>query len=136
MSGLILKNLTFSKEMHDAVGLRESDVTIMLQKVHAHLAFKDDEEMARVHKAIAFHYNTLRFLGCPLFHTALVNGTMQKLSDPVSRQIWLRDLNVPPPGLERESVPSSVYNILATARNLRPVINRLVEVSIMFSITI
>lgn len=127
MTGLIVKDLTFTEEMNDDVGLREADVTIMLQEVHAHLAFKDEEEMARVREAIAFHYNNLRFLGSPLFHTALVNGTMQILSSNLSRKIWLRNLDEPPPGLERESVPSSAYNILATARNLRPVINRLVE---------
>eukprot|EP00978_Attheya_sp_CCMP212_P036218 scaffold162707_cov45-Attheya_sp.AAC.2 len=123
MSGLFVKDLTFNPRMNDAVGLREADVTSMLQEVHAHLAFKDEEEMARVLKAITFHCNTLCFLGSPLFHTGLVNDTMQILSDPFSRQIWLDNLDVPPPGLKRESVPSSVYNILATARNLRPVIN-------------
>jgi hypothetical protein len=127
MSGLLVKDLTFTKEMNDAVGLREADVKIMLQEVHAHQAFKDGEEIARVLKAIAFHYNNLRFLGSPLYHTALVNETMRELSNSESRKIWLRNLDDLPPGLQREFVPSSVYNILATARNLRPIINRLVE---------
>lgn len=128
MTGLIIEDMTFDPRMYDAVGLREADVRTMLEEVDSVLAFTDAGEKARVYQAIQFHYNNLRFLdGSQLFHTALVVDTMRKLCDQGSRQSWLQDLNLPPPGIEREHIPSSVYDVLKSARNLRPVVNRLVE---------
>jgi hypothetical protein len=109
------------------VGLCDEDVDHMLDQVHTYNSFKDDDEKARVRAAIKEHYNGLMFFsGSGLYHTRLVNYVMEDLLIDFYRQQWLQDLSKPMPSVSVEKCPSSVFNVVATARSLRPVVNKLV----------
>jgi hypothetical protein len=108
------------------VGLRDADVDRMLDQVHSFNQFKDNGEKRRVHFAIREHYNGLLFLsGEGLYHTRLVNSVMNGLLSNCARQEWVQDLSKPMPLVSVEKYPSSVFNVVATARSLRPIVNKL-----------
>ena len=127
MSGLNIEDLTYQAHMADAVGLTEADVDRMLDDVHTHAPFKEGElELAKT--SLRRNFNNLRFPGSqPLYHTGLVNYMMNMLLDPTKetkRREFLSTGKVPE-GLAREPVPSSLFNVLCNAKNLRPVANKL-----------
>lgn len=128
MSGLTVTSLTFEEDMADAVGLTENNVRDMLASVHDIEPFASQEELDHAFALIAYHFNNLYFPGgSPLFHTALVNGTMNMLlKKPTARRAFLWNGTLPE-GLLREAVPSPVYDVLRSARNLRHVVNMLAE---------
>ncbi|KAL3905427.1 MAG: hypothetical protein SGILL_009681, partial [Bacillariaceae sp.] len=127
MSGLNIVDLTYQAHMADAVGLREADVERMLQEVHVHAPFKEGE-LERARTLLKRNFNNLRFPASqPLYHTGLVNHMMNILLDPTKetkRQEFLSTGKVPE-HLAREPVPSSLFNVLRNAKNLRPVANKL-----------
>jgi hypothetical protein len=127
MSGLNVKTVTFQRSMANAVGLTEADVSNMLDSVHNHTPFQG-EERERVMRFLKQNFNNLRFpYSEPLYHTALVNSTMNMLLDePNERRDFLRSGSLPS-CVAREPVPSSVFNVLSNARNLRRVVNELAE---------
>jgi hypothetical protein len=128
MSGLAVDDLTFDGKVSDAVGLRVEDVRGMLEIVHEQLPFDYDDEKERVFSAIQHHFNHFAFPnGNPLFHTASVNAAMQTLNETFAREAWLAGLSKCPQNVKRPKVESSIYSVLESARNLRPMINRLVE---------
>jgi hypothetical protein len=99
----------------------------MLDQVHTYKSFKDDDEKARVRAAIKEHYNGLMFLsGSGLYHIRLVNDVMNNLSKDTERREWIQDLSEPMPSVLVEECPSSVFNVVATDRSLRPAVNKLV----------
>ena len=126
MSGLNVKVLTFDPAMADAVGLTEADVGRMINNVHDAVPFKDDEERDLAFERIKRHFNNLCFVGgSSLFHTALVNECMNMLlKDSDGREELLRFNSV---RAGCEPVPSSVYKVLETARNLRTVVKMLAD---------
>jgi hypothetical protein len=127
LSGFIPDVLAFDPDLADVVGLRDEDVDHMLDQVHLYKPFKDNNEKSNVRRAIKRHYNGLKFLsGDGLYHTRLVNTVMDRLSDESRRQQWLQDLSKPMRAVFVEKCPSSVFNVVATAPNLRPVVNKLV----------
>ena len=126
MSGLNVVYITFSDQMANAVGLANSDVQRMLDQVHEKVPFQDGErEQATC--LLRQHVNNLGFPGGePLYHTALINGIMNRLQDdPRSRQEFLKFGRVPK-DMSIEPVSSVIFDVLCTARNLRHVVNKLV----------
>lgn len=127
MSDLALVSLTFEESMADAVGLTETDVRGMLENIHTHAPFEEGE-LELAFQKIKYHFKNLRFPGgSSLYHTALVNALMNRLLKiPSDRAAFLH--GVPLPGsFGREPIPSSVFNVLQNARNLRQVANELAE---------
>mmetsp|Transcript_6783 Transcript_6783/g.18959 ORF Transcript_6783/g.18959 Transcript_6783/m.18959 type:complete len:637 (-) Transcript_6783:946-2856(-) len=129
MSGLNIAVVTFKANMADAVGLTENDVKGMLYDVHKYAPFEDGQlEFAM--DSLKRNFNNLRFPHSqPLYHTALVNGIMNMLldpTDPTKRREFLSTGKVPS-DLAREPVPSSIFNVLRNAKNLRHVVNVLAE---------
>ena len=127
MGGLNIEDLTYQAHMADAVGLTEADVERMLEDVHAHAPFKEGElELAKT--SLKRNFNNLRFPESqPLYHTGLVNHMMNMLLDPTKetkRREFLSTGKVPE-GWAWEPVPSSLFNVLCNAKNLRPVANKL-----------
>ena len=128
LSGFSPEILTFDEEMADAVGLLDEDVDRMLDEVHEFMPFQDDREKRRVRDAIKKHYNGLKFLsGSPLYHTRMINSVMRSLMKTQERQDWLNDLEKPHPGVQVEKPPSSVFNVVKDAPNLRPVVGKLIS---------
>ena len=126
MSGLNVVHITFSDNMANAVGLADSDVQRMLDQVHEKVPFQDGER-DQATRLLRQHFNNLGFPGGePLYHTALINGIMNRLQDdPVSRQEFLKFGRVPK-DMSIEPVSSVIFDVLCTARNLRHVVNKLV----------
>jgi hypothetical protein len=99
----------------------------MLEKVHIYKPFEDVDEKVSVRRAIKTHYKGLKFLsGDGLYHTRLVSTVMNKLSQDFYRQDWIADLSKPMASIFVEKCPSSVFNVVATARQLRRAVNKLV----------
>ena len=134
MSGLNVTSLAFKANMADAVGLAEADVKGVLDEVHKHAPLKDNKQLCFVMDSLKHDFNDIRFpRSQPLHHTALVNGMMNMLldpTDPSNRREFLSTGKVPP-DLAREHVPSSAFNVLCNAKNLRHVVNKLAERSQM-----
>jgi hypothetical protein len=127
LSGFNPEILTFNAKFADAVGLRDADVDCMLQKVDEFMPFQDGEKK-RVRLAIKIHYNGLKFLsGSSLYHTRMINSVMEKLIEKEERQEWLNDLEKPHPGVQVEKPASSVFNVVKSAPNLRPVVGKLIS---------
>lgn len=129
MTGLMVESLTFKEDMADAVGLGTDDVNKMLDDVHRHVPFGNGERQ-KAYEIIKERFNNLYFLGgSALYHTALVNQVMNMmLHDPNERKEFLRYGRLPDAiSRAQEQVPLSVYRVLENARNLRPVVNKLVS---------
>jgi hypothetical protein len=127
MSGLPVISLTFEEDMADAVGLTEENVNGMLDNVNKYAPFENGERDLAFQR-IKHHFNNLCFPGgSSLYHTALVNGWMSVLLKKLhARKAFLQgDYLHKSSG--RELVPSSVYNVLQNARNLRHVVNMLAQ---------
>jgi len=127
MDGLAAVPVTFDEDMADAVGLKEDDVHDMLVHVNRYAPFENGEWNAAF-KRIKHQFNNLCFpCGSFLYHTASVNRWMNVLLKENYRQKfflkddWLSSY----PG--KEPIPSSVFDVLGTARNLRHVANTLME---------
>ena len=126
MSGLNLVHTTFSDKMANAVGLTNNDVQRMLDHVHEKIPFQDGERDQATHW-LRQHFNNLGFPGGePLYHTALINGIMNRLQhDSRSRREFIQMGRVPKE-MSVEPVSSVIFDVLCTARNLRHVVNKLV----------
>ena len=63
-----------------------------------------------------------------MYHTGLVNGIMTALieSDSADRDMFLKTGELPN-NTEREPVSTSIFNVLSHARNLRPVVHKLIN---------
>ena len=111
--------------MANAVGLTNSDVRRMLDQVHDRVPFQDGERVQATN-LLRRHFNNLGFPGGePLYHTALINGIMNRLQQDGPRQDFLRHGRVPT-DMSIEPVSSAIFDVLRTARNLRQVVNKLV----------
>ena len=121
------KNMTFTKSMAEAVGLRDEDVDRMLEVVHSAEPFDSDVQKTLVREAIRDHANHLQFgTETSLYHTRIVNEIMNALLDRAERDSWMRDLSSLPAGVARERAPRAVYKLLRTSRVCREVAKDLV----------
>jgi hypothetical protein len=127
MGGLAAVSVTFDEDMADAVGLREDDVHDMLVHVNKYAPFENGE-WNLAFKRIKQQFNNLCFpRGSSLYHTALVNRWMNVLlKENYCHKAFLQD-DWMVPYLGREPIPSSVFDVLGTARNLRHVANMIME---------
>ena len=98
----------------------------MLDHVHIVAPFQN-EERERAFQKLKRHFNNLRFPGgCALYHTALVNAMMNRLLDNKgAREAFFVTDNIPE-GLA-EPLPSSVFELLQNAPNLRNAAKSLAE---------
>lgn len=129
LSGFNPDILTFDESVANAVGLLDADVDSMLEKVHQAMPFQDDQQKADVRNAIRVHFNGLMFhSGGPLYHTRMVNNLMEGcLLRRQQRDSWLADLSKPPfAAAVPERPPSSVFNVVKSARSLPRVMGALV----------
>jgi hypothetical protein len=114
--------------MADAVGLTKDHIENMLDEVESVIPFEDRErEMAM--NWLSCSYNNLRFPhGSPLYHTGLINGIMSALlkKGSIDRTRFLQNGELPI-NLPIEPVSTSIFHVLYHARNLRPVVNKIVN---------
>ena len=128
MCGLNVVHLTFKDSLANAVGLTAGDIERMLDRVDDVVPFQEGER-EKTMNFLREQYNNLRFPGGePLYHTALVNGIMEELMTENSqcRRDFLKSGQLPV-GLSIEPVSSVIFDVLCNARNLRPVVNKLVD---------
>ena len=125
MSGLNVVHITFSHAMANAVGLTNRDVQRMMDQVNDKVPFQDGER----DRATSWlqQLNRLGFPGGePLYHTALINGIMNRLQDDRHSRREFIDFGRVPTDMSKEPVSSVIFDVLCTARNLRHVVNKLV----------
>lgn len=104
---------TFREKFASAIGVLGKDVDSYLNTIHQYLPFRKDE-MAKIRGAVKNLANRLYFTNpnVPVYHTRIVNGMMAVLTDKSTRDKWLNDLSRIPPGIEFQSIPNSVFDII------------------------
>ena len=113
ISGYNPRAYTFREAFASAIGVLGEDVESYLNTIHQYLPFKNDE-MAKIREAVKNLANRLYFTNpdVPVYHTRIVNGMMAALTDQSTRDKWLNDLCRIPPGIEFQSIPNSVFDII------------------------
>ena len=120
--------ITFERECAGAVGLLAQDVDAMIEAVHNYMPFDSEDLKQEVIRAVAVHFNNINYFGVGLYHTGMVNNLTRKvLLQPTARRAWLADLDQHPDNIKPEEVPSSVFEVIKRAKNLRPIASRLPE---------
>ena len=113
ISGFRYVDLSFQENMADAVGLRHSDVSSMLQAAIPGESFVDCEKDL-VLVALKKNFNNLGFPhGSPLYHTGMMNQAMYQLQQASDRNGWLANLSAI---TKAEEIPGSAFDLIKKSK--------------------
>ena len=126
ISGFRYVDLSFQENMADAVGLRHSDVSRMLQAAIPGESF-DDREQDLVLRALKKNFNNLGFPhGSPLYHTGMMNQAMYQLQQASDRNGWLANLSAI---TKAEEIPGSAFDLIKKSKTsqIRALVSQLAD---------